>query len=105
MELKFVAKDRSYNLSIPFNDKKRRITGYGFIRANKEKYEIYQNVKEKKEFVGIVDHVMSPIKDGTGISFIELIDTETGGCETYTWNEKEWYCYVVNNDGKTIDKI
>ena len=105
MELKFVATDRNYSLSEPFNEKDRRITGYGFVQKNKEKIEIFQNVNGKKEYIGVADRFMSPAKEGEGIRFMQIIDKDTGFCETYVWDEKEWYCYVVNNDGKTIDKI
>jgi methyl coenzyme M reductase gamma subunit len=113
MELKFVARSRDLSMAFPFPSNNRRSSGtakvvypiLGTGECGEAYLSQYDPIEEKDEVMNRVDKVMSKIKDGDFVKFIELQDPDSGIHVTTVWNELEWNVYIVNDAGKTIDKL
>lgn len=111
MEFKYVSKQRVWSGVIPFSSSARRFSGTGKIVEKNDgsvtEYLIHQfdSAKEAFTLVGRVDKVLSEIKDNDFVNFLEIEDEETSTFVTYAWNPSEYDVFIVNDNGKTVDRI
>jgi hypothetical protein len=111
MEFKYVSRQRVWSGVIPFSSEARRFFGTGKIVEKKDnlvtEYHIKQFDSAKDDFilVGVADKVLSEIKDGDFVSFLEIEDVETSTFVTYVWKSTEFDVFIVNDNGKTVDRI
>ena len=111
MEFKYVAKTRAWSGVIPFSNDARRFCGTGKVvekqDGDKTKYLLHQYDSSLKRFVfiGNIDRVLSEIKDDDFVNFIQIEDAESNTCLTYVWLESEFSVYIVNDNGKTVERI
>lgn len=109
MEFKYVSKQRVWSGVIPFSSNARRFFGTGkIIEKNDGKEWIisqFDSFKNDYSLVGRADKVLSEIKDGDFVSFLEIEDVETSTFVTYVWKASEFDVFIVNDNGKTVDRI
>ena len=112
MELKFVDRTRNLNFVFPFPNDFKRVNGCGKVKkitdakGHDSHYITQYNSKTKQhETMNCIDKVMSEIKDGMFVNFLELENPSTGIRETHAWDPEEYLAFIVNDDGKTIDKL
>ena len=112
MELKFVDRTRNLNFVFPFPNDFKRVNGCGKVKkitdakGHDAHYITQYNSRTKvQETMNCIDKVMSEIFDGMFVNFIELWNPSTGVRETHAWNPEEYLAFIVNDDGKTIDKL
>ena len=111
MEFKYVSKQRVWSGVIPFSSNARRFFGTGKIVEKNDglvtEYLIHQfdSAKDAFTLVGKVDRVLSEIKDDDFVNFLEIEDVETNNLVTYVWKASEFDVFIVNDNGKTVDRI
>lgn len=111
MEVKFVSKLRVFNRVLPFPNNYRRSNGtakvvYPLLGERNEPYLAQYDAKEEKNIlIGHIDTSISEFKEGDFVNFLELDNPEDGISKKIVWNEKEWFAFIVNDDGKTVDKL
>ena len=109
MEFKYVSKQRVWSGVIPFSSSARRFSGTGKIveRPDHKEWFVHQfdSAKDGYTLVGKVDKVLSEIKDDDFVNFLEIEDVETNNLVTYVWKASEFDVFIVNDNGKTVERI
>ena len=102
MELRLVDRKFSRELSFPFPNDARRVKGFGIVKGNKL---IGYDESDNEVEVSYMGDCLSQMKDHDGFCFLSVFYPETNECTTRSWNEMEFKAYIVNDNGKTVDKI
>lgn len=102
MELRLVDRTLSRELSFPIPNDARRVKGFGILE--KDRRIVLHDDEGKKHIMARADEILSNPKEGTGLCFLIIIDN-TNHSFTTAWSEKEFKAFIVNDEGKTIDKI
>jgi hypothetical protein len=111
MEMKYVAKTRAWSGVIPFSSNARRFFGTGKVvekhDGDKTEYLLHQfdSALDRFTLIGTIDRVLSEIKDDDFVNFLQIEDVESNTLLTYVWRECEFSVFIVNDNGKTIERI
>lgn len=111
MELKYVSRTRVLSGVIPFPNNAKR--GFGTGRVVQEvggksaMLTIQQYDSRAKEFVSVAfaETCFSSIAEGDFVTFLRIEDVETNLYHTYVWKDEDVTVFIVNDNGKTIDRI
>ena len=102
MELRLIDRTLSREFSFPIPNDAQRVKGFGFLGKDREIFLV--GVEGDKHMIARVGELMSVAKEGSGYCFLTVIDN-TNRSLTRAWSEKEFMAFIVNDEGKTIDKI
>lgn len=104
MEVRFIGKMTGEKHAHPFNSLSIRDSGTGFARkSNIDDGFIWAHRIGTEEYRGneITNHI-GEIKEGDYIKYLEL---RYDGYRCFAWNPTVTDAYIVNDAGKTIDKL
>ena len=102
MEVRFVHKSLPRELAFPFASDCMREKGYGRIAFDEEKRPL---LMQDSTVVMCANETFSPVWENRVLGYLRLTDKEIGMCGEYGWSPDEWNVFIVNDNGKTIDKL
>ena len=109
MKLKFSNRWLNENHVIPFPDDTTYISGIGRIRKGVAVdgwvVHIYNSHRQEWQVRAHVDVVMSEMEEEQPVRFCTLYTDGNSVHKTYVWDEDEYSVYIMNDDGKTTDKL
>lgn len=102
MELRLVDRNANRELSFPFANDCMREKGSGVVKIDGSERPL---IMQDGRVAMCASGSLSPALDGKHLSYLRLTDKEIGCCAEYCWSAEEWHAFIVNDNGKTIDKI
>ena len=102
MELRLVDRTLSREFAFPIPNDAQRIKGFGIL--GEDRRLVLTDGDGVQHIISRADEIMSIVKQGDGMCFLTVIDN-TNRSLTRAWSEKEFMAFIVNDEGKTIDKI
>ncbi len=105
MELRLIDRSFGNELSYPFPNDCIREKGTGFLANNgRDGYTVMHRMDAKKEKLAIIcDKIFSHPEVGKRVTYLQVF--KKGYSESFTWSKEDYNAYIVNDNGKTIDKI
>lgn len=105
MELRLVKRDNSgKKFSNPFPNEGQREFGYGKIKYNDNGFPL---VVEGDSYLVSGNNkatLPSKMEEGYLVAYLKVfIDNEHP--KEFCWDQREWDAYIVNDNGKTIEKL
>lgn len=109
MELKFVEFTTGENSVFPFPNSYIRVTGCGIVKKENDSDAayiwVYCNDVQSLVCRHKVETVHGHYSSEDNVKYIILRDPSTGSVQTIMWQTDAYRVYIVNDDGKTIDKL
>lgn len=102
MELRLVDRTLRREFAFPIPNDSQRIKGFGIL--GEDRRIVLTDGDGIQHITSRADEIMSIAKQGDGMCFLTVIDN-TNRSLTRVWNEKEFMAFIVNDNGKTIDRI
>ena len=102
MELRLIERTLRREFSFPIPNDAQRVKGFGLL--GEDRRIILTDGDGKKHYIARANEIMSCPKEGMVMCFLTVTDN-TNRSLTRAWSEKEFMAFIVNDEGKTIDKI
>jgi len=109
MELKFVYRTRPFSESFPFENMARRCSGTGKMANDGREWVITQQIGDKAQPVEFLNVAIGGLMrgdcvEGKFVKFLRIMGSDDIH-KTFVWDFDEVDAYLVNDDGKTVDKL
>ena len=102
MELRLVNRETNRELAFPFTNECMREKGSGAIAFDADKRPL---IMQGHRIAMCSSANFSPVWENRVMNYLMLTDKEVGCCREYDWSSDEWNAFIVNDNGKTIDKL
>ena len=102
MEFRLVNRETNRELAFPFANDCMREKGSGMVVFDADKRPL---IMQEHRIMMCSSANFSPVWENRVMCYLRLIDKGVGCRGEYDWSPDEWNAFIVNDNGKTIDRL